>query len=117
MSARSVVPHGGSLVDLVVGGDRRRELTELSRNCLSLDLSLRGMCDLELLLNGGFSPLQGFLNQKDYESVCNAMRFSNGTLWPIPIVLDVPEQTAKRLSIGSDLASATLRGLYWRSFV
>jgi len=52
-------------------------------------LTNRQLCDLELILNGGFSPLLGFLNEKDYLSVLSKLRLSNGVLWPIPVVLDV----------------------------
>ncbi|KKS70647.1 MAG: Sulfate adenylyltransferase [Candidatus Daviesbacteria bacterium GW2011_GWA2_42_7] len=51
-------------------------------------LTERQLCDLELILNGGFSPLEGFLNEKDYNSVISKMRLSDGKLWPIPVVLD-----------------------------
>jgi sulfate adenylyltransferase len=62
------------------------------------------VCDLELLLNGGFSPLRGFMRRDDYESVRDSMRLSDGTLWPIPITLDVPEAVAESLRPGSTLA-------------
>lgn len=52
-------------------------------------LTNRQLCDLELILNGGFSPLKGFLNEEDYLSVISKMRLSNGQIWPIPICLDV----------------------------
>lgn len=52
-------------------------------------LTNRQLCDLELILNGGFFPLEGFLNENDYLSVITKMRLSNGHIWPIPIVLDV----------------------------
>lgn len=60
-------------------------------------LTERQCHDLELLLNGGFSPLNGFMNKQDYEAVCAEMRLTDGTLWPIPIVLDLPENVACRL--------------------
>ena len=72
-------PHGGTLVDLVVPEDRAAELKAESAAWPSWDLTPRQLCDLELLLNGGFSPLEGFLGQADYESVCSSMRLSNGT--------------------------------------
>ncbi|MCK7582493.1 MAG: hypothetical protein MZV65_47530 [Chromatiales bacterium] len=68
----------------------------------SWDLTPRQLCDLELLLNGGFSPLDGFLNQADYDRVVEEMRLSDGTLWPMPITLDVTEEFA-----GRDRAAAT----------
>lgn len=63
----------------------------------TLLLSNRQCCDLECLLNDAFYPLTGFLEFDDYMSVCNSMRLCNGTLWPIPITLDVPEQFASQL--------------------
>jgi sulfate adenylyltransferase len=55
-------------------------------------------------LNGGFSPLRGFMCRSDYEKVCEAMRLRDGTLWPIPITLDVSEALAGQISLGSSIA-------------
>ena len=55
-------------------------------------LSERQLCDLELILNGGFNPLKSFLSRADYESVIKNMRLENGKLWPIPIILDVKKE-------------------------
>src|SRR5689334_4987718 len=90
-------PHGGLLVNLLVDADRRKVLQQESKDFPSWDLTPRQVCDLELLMNGGFSPLTGFMGRKDYESVCNNMRLANGTLWPIPITLDVTEAFAQTL--------------------
>lgn len=97
-------PHGGTLVDLMANDERRRELQALCRSAASWDLTPRQACDLELLLSGGFSPLRGFLSEKDTESVASQMRLGDGTLWPMPINLDVPEATAQALAPGSPLA-------------
>lgn len=97
-------PHGGTLVDLIVSLERARELKVLSRDWPSWALTPRQLCDLELLLNGGFSPLEGFLSRTDYEGVCQRMKLADGTLWPIPIVLDVNEETARGLEAGGSLA-------------
>ena len=56
------------------------------------DLTARQICDIELLLNGAFSPLTGFMSQADYDSVLSDMRLADGTLWPMPITLDVDEK-------------------------
>jgi sulfate adenylyltransferase len=83
---------------------RAAELKAASRDWPSWDLTPRQLCDLELLLNGGFSPLEGFLTRSDYESVCASMRLANGLLWPVPVTLDVPEDLARRIGPGVTLA-------------
>lgn len=104
-------PYGGELVDLIVGPERAAELKAHSREWLSWDLTARQLCDLELLLNGGFSPLRGFLNKQDYESVCQSMRLANGTVWPMPIVLDITEEFAQKLEVGTQIALRDAEGL------
>lgn len=99
-----VSPHGGKLVNLLVEPDRAAQLKRASRDWPSWDLTPRQLCDLELLLNGGFSPLQRFLTRPDYESVCAAMRLADGPVWPIPITLDVPEDLGRKLGPGAVLA-------------
>jgi sulfate adenylyltransferase len=99
-----IQPHGGELVNLLASEERAAEIQAESRNTISWDLTPRQLCDLELLLSGGFSPLSGFMCQADYESTCQTMRLSDGTLWPIPVVLDVHEQFAKNLSAGKRIA-------------
>tara|TARA_Y100001970_G_C14237277_1_gene862603 strand:- start:1952 stop:3649 length:1698 start_codon:yes stop_codon:yes gene_type:complete len=64
----------------------------------SWQLTDRQICDLELLLNGGFSPLSGFMNQNDYESVLYEMRLQDGSLWPMPITLDITEEFAENIN-------------------
>lgn len=83
--------------DLLAPNNERKLLKKEANHYLSWQLTDRQICDLELLLNGGFSPLIGFLGRKDYESVLSVMRLSNGSLWPIPITLDVAEDFAKKI--------------------
>src|SRR6202046_4114414 len=94
-------PHGGELVNLLVSPEKAGELKAHSRQWPSWDLTARQLCDLELLMSGGFSPLRGFMNQADYEGVCHDMRLASGVLWPMPITLDVSEEFAKKLTPGS----------------
>lgn len=106
-----VAPHGGTLVDLMVGAERAAELKAASKGWPSWDLTPRQTCDLELLLNGGFSPLRGFLGRADYDSVVERMRLADGTLWPIPVVLDLPEERASKLKPGDSLALRDAEGV------
>jgi sulfate adenylyltransferase len=85
----TVPPHGGWLVDLLVPPERARELTRRAVTWPSWQLNRRQLCDLELLACGGFSPLRTFLGPDDYRAVSESMRLADGTLWPIPVTLDV----------------------------
>src|SRR5436305_3342223 len=96
--------HGGELVDLMVDADRAAQLKAESVAWPSWDLTPRQTCDLELLMNGGFSPLRGFMGRADHESVRDKMRLADGTLWPVPVTLDVPDEVAGKLEAGSHLA-------------
>ena len=104
-------PHGGELVDLILSPERKQALQSASKDFPSWDLTARQLCDLELLLNGGFSPLRGFMKKADYESVCKKMRLANGTLWPMPITLDLPEEFAGKLTVGGKLALRDAEGV------
>ena len=73
-------------------------------NLVSWDLTQRQCCDLELLMNGGFYPLNGFLNEKDYFSILENMRMADNSLWPIPINLDVSKIFAKDLKINQKIS-------------
>ena len=103
MTDHLIAPHGGALVNLMVDHERAMELKATSRDWPSYDLTARQLCDLELLFNGGLSPLRGFMTRCDYEDVCQSMRLSDGVLWPVPVTLDVPEALAKSLKPGSIL--------------
>lgn len=77
----------------------------------SLILSPQQLCDIELLLNGGFSPLEGFMNQGDYDSVVDNMRLENNIFWPMPITLDVDQEFAEKISVNQDLLLKDLEGV------
>jgi len=96
-----IAPHGGQLIELQVPAQRAAELKAHSKEWPSWDLTARQLCDLELLMSGGFSPLDGFMTRADYEGVCHNMRLAKGILWPMPITLDVSEDFAKKLTPGT----------------
>jgi len=106
-----IAPHGGELTDLIAAPEQIAELKAHSREWPSWDLTPRQICDLELLMSGGFSPLRGFMTQADYEGVCHNMRLSSGVLWPMPITLDVKEEFAKTLKPGSKVALRDAEGV------
>lgn len=105
-----IPPHGNELVDLLVDAETAESLKTESQGFLSVTLTQRQVCDLELLINGAFSPLRGFMNEADYNAVVNSMRLADGTVWPVPIVLDVSEDFADRLEIGTRVALRDAEG-------
>jgi len=103
-------PHGKKLVNLIVDEDRADDLKKLSRNLQSITLSGRQLSDLEMLMNGAFSPLRGFMTSEEHHSVRDHMRLRNGTLWPVPVCLDVSETEAAELKIGQSAALRDAEG-------
>jgi sulfate adenylyltransferase len=96
--------HGGELVDRYLSPQDAAIEKESSRDIPSWDLTMRQLCDIELILNGGFSPLTGFLGQADYDLVCSDMRLASGVFWPMPITLDVTEAFAGTIGEGQKIA-------------
>ncbi len=97
--------------ELYVSPDSAQKLKREAGDLLSWDLTPRQICDLELMINGGFSPLKGFLSQADYESVVDTMRLTDGTLWPMPITLDVSQAFADKIEPGTDIALRDQEGV------
>jgi len=97
-------PHGGELVNLLVNEERASILKELAFDLPDITLNERHMCDLELVANGAFSPLKGFMCRLDYESVLDRMQLQNGLLWPVPVCLDISEVQAQTLEVGQSVA-------------
>ena len=97
--------------ELYVGYDRLQKAKMKAAELTSWDLTPRQICDLELLMNGGFNPLIGFLTEGDYNSVVENMRLKNGKLWPMPITLDVSQDFADSLKIGQNIALRDQEGV------
>ncbi|MEM8689253.1 MAG: adenylyltransferase, partial [Pseudomonadota bacterium] len=90
--------------DLYLPPDRRSAAQAEAKDLRSWDLTERQLCDIELLLNGAFAPLTGFLGKDDYAGVVSDMRLADGTLWPMPITLDVNAEFAGQTSAGEAIA-------------
>jgi len=97
-------PYGGTLVDLVAGESEREDLAREALTLPGITLDSRTRSDFELLANGGFSPLTGFMGESDYLSVVNHMQLTDGLPWSIPVYLAVEELAAGELKPGSRAA-------------
>ncbi len=97
-------PHGGELKNLYLDEAGVRAEKARARDLPSWDLTMRQLCDIEMLLNGAFSPLDGFMAEPDYRRVLAEMRLTSGVLWPMPITLDVTPAFAEKLEEGDAVA-------------
>ncbi|MEA2553724.1 MAG: sulfate adenylyltransferase [Fimbriimonadaceae bacterium] len=102
-----IAPYGGKLVDLRVQEPERTALIDRAKSLPSIQLTPRSMCDLELLAVGAFSPLDRFMGKADYESVLKDMKLADGTLWPMPITLPIPDESAFQVGQEVVLRSTT----------
>ena len=97
--------------ELYVSYESAQKLKLEAGNLTSWDLTPRQTCDLELLMNGGFNPLKGFMGEDDYNGVVKDMRMADGALWPMPINLDVDEKFAEGVELGQDIALRDQEGV------
>lgn len=108
-SSKLVPPHGSSeLKPLLLQGDARKQALKLARTLPAITLSSRERGDLIMFGIGGFTPLNGFMNQADWQGVVDNMRLQSGDnaglFWPIPITLSAPKSTADSLNQGDKVA-------------
>ena len=94
MSKPLIAPHGGTLVNRVLTGGARDAALARAQNLPRLELSERSLADLECLTYGIYSPLEGFVSKADYHRVVREMRLANGTVWSVPVTLQVSEEAA-----------------------
>jgi sulfate adenylyltransferase len=102
VKVKLIPPYGNTLVNLVVSSDEADKLKAYAGELPSIQVSERVVCDLELLAAGGFSPLDRFMGQQDYQHVLDEMRLSNGYVFPIPITL--PVEPSPEVKLGQDVA-------------
>ena len=97
--------------ELYVTGESLDYYRNKAPSLKSYNLNLRQTCDLDLILDGSFYPLKGFLTQKEYLSVCENIHIPSGELWPIPINLDVSEEFAETLTLGEEISLKDQEGV------
>ena len=96
---------------LLVGEPEAEKLKSESLDMPSITLSRRQLCDVELLMNGGFTPLEGFMDRESYVHVLESMRLPDGELWPVPVTLDIGREPAEKIGPGSRVALRDQEGL------
>lgn len=98
-----ISPHGGKLVNRVLTESEKEDVLEQSRSWLSLTIDADLVSDVENIATGVYSPLEGFLNRPDFESVLENMRLKNDLPWTIPIILDVSREMAEKIEPGQQI--------------
>jgi sulfate adenylyltransferase len=106
-----IAPYGGELVDLLVDKTRAAELKRTAMAMPSWDLTIQQQMDVDLLMNGAYSPLRGFMGQADYARVLQDMRLADGNLWPVPVTLGVNEAFAGKIAPGQAVALRDQEGV------
>jgi sulfate adenylyltransferase len=99
-------PHGGKLINRLVTGERAQALEAEACGLYTLTLNPFEVSDLEMLAIGGFSPLQGFMSQPDYQAVIRQKRLASGLPWTLPVTLAVTSEQAGNLRRSERVALA-----------
>lgn len=108
--SRLITPYQGELVDLLLDEFVAEKVKVESEVYPAITLSQRQQCDLELLVSGALSPLKGFMNHEDYNSVIERMSLADGTVWPIPFYLDIENSASEEIKIGDKVALRDVEG-------
>ncbi len=106
----AIAAHGGKLINRIVEGSERESLLAKAASLPKITLNSREMSDLDMIACGALSPLEGFMSQKDYDSVVEKMRLANGVVWSIPVNLAVKKEVADQYKIGSEVALLNAEG-------
>jgi sulfate adenylyltransferase len=100
----SIAPHGGQLVNRILRGGLREAALERARSFAQVQLTRMAVSDLEMIAVGAFSPLTGFMNREEYDSVIDTMSLPGGLPWTVPVTLPVSTETAAGLKEGQEIA-------------
>ncbi|MCJ7610827.1 MAG: sulfate adenylyltransferase, partial [Candidatus Aminicenantes bacterium] len=96
-------PHGGKLVERSLKPDQKKAALDNSKGWPKIRLNAESVSDVENIAWGVYSPLEGFLGEKEFLGVLNHSRLTNDLPWSIPIVLDLGAEEAKALKPGQDI--------------
>ncbi len=110
MATSLIRPHGGRLIHRLLEGREREEWLERAEKLPKVQLNSRQLSDVELIAIGAFSPLEGFMGQRDYDSVVDRQRLASGLPWTIPVTLAVAKEDAKRVGKSSEVALTNSEG-------
>ena len=95
MTEELIAPHGGTLINRAAAADEASSLQEQAKSLPLLRLTSRALSDLELIANGGMSPLEGFMTQAQYHSVVKEMHLPNGDVWSLPVTVAASREAAE----------------------
>src|SRR5437762_1981776 len=95
-----IAPHGGKLINRILTPDAAQRARGEAGSLVHVPLSAREAGDLEMLAIGAFSPLEGFMGEADFRSVCTNVRLANGTVWPIPVTLSPADAVSEKVKKG-----------------
>src|SRR5437868_1449549 len=93
-------PHGGKLVSRLLSAADAQQWQSKLKSLKTLALNDREISDVEMIANGGFSPIRGFMGKKDYQGVVESMRLADGTVWSIPVTLSATQEEAQNFKEG-----------------
>src|SRR5688572_24271340 len=105
----SFEPHGGALIN-------RYNPPMEERTAITIEMDQMALSDLECLSVGAYSPLTGFMNQSDYESVLKKMHLANGCVWTIPIVFPITQKTAEKIK-KEEMITLAFRGVSYANMI
>ncbi|MEO0968087.1 MAG: sulfate adenylyltransferase [Cyanobacteria bacterium J06639_18] len=105
-----IQPHGGKLINCELPEEAKEETLLRAKNLPNLTLSKRNLADIECIATGVYSPLNGFVEEEEYNSIVKNMRLSNGLAWSIPVTLQIPESVVDTYKLNSEIALAHPNG-------
>lgn len=100
----TIQPHGGVLINRLVPTEQRDEMFQFATSLKQILVNAWTISDLDLIAVGAFSPLTGFMDEANYNSVVESMRLADGTVWSIPITLSIAPEVAATIAIGEQIA-------------